>query len=511
MNGGFQGMYVLAVDVGTTGTKAMLVAHNGTVVTSAYQGYPLTTPDKGFVEQDAEDWWNAFVATSMQCIRTIADPQNIKAVSMSTQGGSLVPVDEHDKPLCPALVWMDSRGSRIREDMLRSRNDEWFYSRTGWKLLSGLNAVKIEWMRCSQPEIFRRTRKFLTTLDYINMKLTGRYVIDPTNAGITNLMNVTKKEWDKDILDDLGIRSDQLPEILPSGSVIGKLSKEASGLLGLDTATVLVNGGHDQYCSAVGAGAIHDGDMILSTGTAWVALAISAKPLFNEETGVSIGAHILDGQWGALTSMPTAGLAMEWFRQKLSPKTSNKEGVLESLSFKAIDETAAGRQNQAKDLLFYPCFKGRGSPGWAMKSKASLLGLSLQHDVYDIARAIMEGVAFETKHVLEVYRNMGYATKSLRILGGATKSSLWMDIIANTVDCSVIRFREPNIACVGAAIIAGAAFGVGVFEDYADGFRKVNGKETVCPVSGTLREAYLEKYDRYKKGMEYTDSFYAAK
>ena len=287
-------MYVLAVDIGTTGTKAMIVDHKGSMIATAYEGYSLITPGDGYVEQNAEDWWNAFLSTSIKCIQAIDDKQNIQAISMSTQGGSLVPVDKENKPLCNAIVWMDSRGDRIRDDMLRLKEDQWFYSKSGWKLLSGLNAVKIQWLRLKQPEIFQKTYKFLTTLDYINMKLTGRYVIDPTNAGITNLMNLADKTWDKDILDFLDISSDRLPEVLPSGGVIGTITKSASELLGLDVNTLLINGGHDQYCSAVGAGAINEGDMILSTGTAWVALAISEKLFFDQVNNVSIGAHIIN-------------------------------------------------------------------------------------------------------------------------------------------------------------------------------------------------------------------------
>ncbi len=506
--GGFCEMYVLGVDVGTTGTKAMIVDQDGSVVSTAYEGYGLITPREGYVDQNAEDWWKAFVSTSRKCIDSIRDKHNIRAISISSQGGSLVPVDENGHPLCNALVWMDSRAADIRDEILASGKDAWFYNKTGWKLSSGLNAVKILWLKRNQPEIFRKTCKFLSTIDYVNMKLTGRYAIDPTNAGMTQLMNVTDKDWDKDILDYLEIDRETLPEIIPSGDVIGTLTLDASRILGLEEKTLLVSGGHDQYCAATGAGALNDGDIILSTGTAWVALAISEKTHFDEATAISIGSHIVDGMWGALTSLATAGLSMEWFKEKLGPKTLNN-GVLESVSFQTIDENAAGRLESAKDLFFYPCFSGRGFPAWNFKTKASLLGLSLEHDSYDIARAVMEGVAFEVKQMLEGYKKFGFAMTSLRVMGGATKSDLWMDIIANTVDCRVIRFKEPNIACIGAAIIAGAASGV--FESYADGFRKVNGDESICPVHQAMHDAYAVKYNQYKKGMEHTDSFYATK
>jgi sugar (pentulose or hexulose) kinase len=501
-------MYVLGVDVGTTGTKAMLIDQNGSVVATAYKGYPLITPREGYVDQKAEDWWDAFVSTSRQCIDKVTNKQDVLAVSLSTQGGSMVPIDKENNPLCDSLVWMDSRGAAIEDELREAGKDSWFYLKTGWKLSSGLFAVKILWLKQNRPDVFHATHKYLSTLDYVNMKLTGKYVIDPTNAGITQLMNLQKREWDPEILDFLGITKDLLPEILPSGAVVGNLTSEAAKALDLPMSTVVVNGGHDQYCAATGAGALHDGDVIVSTGTCWVALAISSKLRFDEVTHIAVGAHIPDGLWGALTSFQTAGLALEWFKEKLGPKSSDN-GILKSVSFKEIDEKTCGRLESAKDLFFFPTFSGRGFPTWESKSKASLLGLSLEHDAYDIARAVMEGVAFELKHMLEGYASLGFAMESLRIMGGATKSDLWTDIIANTVDCRVIRLKEPNIACLGAAIMAGAASGV--FESYADGFQKVNGEEMVCPVREPLRSAYIEKYKRYKKGMAYTDPFYATK
>jgi Sugar (pentulose and hexulose) kinases len=498
-------MYILGVDIGTTGTKAMLVSQDGRILSRSYKGYPLMAVRENYVEQNAEDWWNTFLYTVNECTKDIADKCEIKALSISSQGGSMVPVDVNGNCLRNAIVWMDSRGVKEKESFLKYNNDDWFYNKTGWKLGTGLNIVKIQWIKNNENDIYKRTYKFLTTIDYVNYKLTGNYIIDPSNAAMTQLMNVTKQEWDGELLELLGIDNEKLPEIYPSGKVIGHLTEEAAGLLGLDSSISVVNGGHDQYCAAVGAGAVNEGDILLSTGSAWVVLGITKNPIFDRNTYVSPGRHIPVGLWGALSSVPTAGVAMEWFKDKFSTRTL-KDGTLHSEAYADIDSEAGKRMESSKDLIFYPYYNGRGFPKWDANLKATLLGLSLQHDRYDIARAVMEGVAFEVKHVLENYKKLGCPTENLRVVGGASKSKLWMEIISNIVGTEVIKFKEADLACIGAAIIAGDA--CGVFDGYVDGYRKVV-KEEVLPLQiGPEREFYNRKYNKYKNGMELIDSYY---
>lgn len=503
--GVFGAMYILGVDIGTTGTKAMLVRDDGRIICRAYKGYPLISLKENCVEQNAEDWWSTLVYAVNECTKELDDKHAVKAISVSAQGGSMVPMDENGACLRNAMVWMDTRGSAEVDTLLSIKGEDWFYAKTGWKLAIGLNAVKIAWLKKNERNIFNKTAKYITTLDYINYKLTGKYVIDPTNAAMTQLMDVSGKAWDHELLELLDIHEDQLPEICSSGSVLGHLTQNTAELLGLDKTVVVVNGGHDQYCGAVGAGAIHEGDILLSTGSAWVVLGISQKPLFENHTYVSVGRHIPDGLWGALSSVPTAGVAMEWFKENLALRTV-KDGVLQAEDFVEIDKKAATSMGNAKELFFYPYYSGREFPKWNMNVRASLLGLSLQHNSYDIARATMEGVAFEVNHILESYKGLGCPTNDLRIIGGAARSSLWMKIISNVVGSAIIKFKETDMACIGAAILAGNA--CGVFDGYEDGSRKIDAGEVVQPSSGAERDFYLYKYEKYKKGIECLDSFY---
>lgn len=498
--------YVLGIDVGTTGTKAMLVDEKGKIAAASYKGYSLKKYGSSCVEQSAEDWWEAFVETVRECTRGIKEKECIRAISVSSQGGSLVPVDGDGIPKGNALVWMDNRGCSQRIKLLIAHPDEFYYKKTGWKLNTGLNLVKIKWLQENNKETFDSTYKFLSTLDYINYKLTGRYVIDPTNGAMTQLMDIDEGWWDDRLLTLAGISREKLPEILPSGCNLGKLAGDAADALGLCSSTIIVNGGHDQYCAAVGAGAVDKGDILLSTGTAWVVLGIADKRVFDNKSYAAPGRHIIDGLWGLLASIPTGGVAMEWFRDNFALKVRNDHRY-DSESFNCIDEKAGSLMEKDQGLFFYPYYNGSGFPAWNSKMKASLLGMGLEHDRYDIARAIMEGVAFEVNCILEEYKAMGNRVENLRILGGASRSNLWTDIIANVVDCSIIRFNEADIACAGAAIIAGV--GYGMFTGYKDSSCRLSGSETFYSEDSIKKSFYKEKYARYKKGIGYIENYYS--
>jgi len=237
-------------------------------------------------------------------------------------------------------------------------------------------------------------------------------------------------------------------------------------------------------------------------------LGISKNPLFDDDNYVSVGSHIPKGLWGALSSVPTAGLALEWHKENFALRTE-KDGILKTEDFAEIDKKAATRMESARELFFYPYYSGREFPKWNMNVRAGLLGLLLQHNSYDVARATMEGIAFEVNHILETYKAMGCPTNNLRIIGGATRSSLWMKIIANIVGSAIIKFKHTDMACIGAAIMAGN--GCGVFEGFEDGNRKIDAGEVIQPSTGTERNLYLSKYEKYKKGMDLLDSFFVFK
>lgn len=497
--------YVIGADVGTTGAKAILVDEKGRIVNCAYEGYALLKPGNGHVEQRAEDWWKAFTAVVGKCAGSVRDKKDILAISVSTQGASLVAVDKCGIPLAPAIVWMDQRGGTQREALLKLHDDNFYYSKTGWRLRNGGNLVQIKWLHDNEKDLFDKTFKFLSTQEFINYRLTGRYVIDPTNGGMTQLMDIRTADWDESLMEAAGIPREKLAQIEKSGSGIGNLTSAAAHELGLSTTTRVINGGHDQYCAAMGAGAVHAGDLLLSTGTAWIVLGIFSEPVYDSHTYIAPGRHIAEKFWGALASIPTGGVSMEWFRDSLVHP--NEETSQESRkSFADIDRAASAAMESAKDIFFYPYFLGSGFPRWNSRMKACLMGLGLEHSRYDVARAIMEGLAFEAALCIEEYRKKGCRVSLLRMLGGAAKSTLWTEIIAAVMGIPVVRFGHADSACSGAAVLAGC--GCGLYAGYEDGARIMMGPEKVTEPEENKKAFYREKFAKYKQGLRYMEGFY---
>ncbi|MEA4889155.1 MAG: FGGY family carbohydrate kinase [Clostridiaceae bacterium] len=492
---------LLGLDIGTTGTKCLAVDADGTIIRQAYQSYPTSTPQPGFAEQNAEDWWQAVLTTVRTCLPEEELRHAVTAIGLSSQGGSLVPIDVNGSPLRPAIVWLDQRGVQESAYFRENLPEDYFYLATGWNLSAGLNAVEILWLKEHEPQIFAGTDKFLSTLDFITGRLTGQYVIDPSNAGISQLYNINERDWDRRILDLIGITPDRLAKVMDSGAPIGTLCSRAADELGLPRQTVVVNGGHDQYCVALGAGAIHDGDIMLATGTSWVALAVSDQPQFNSRTHAAQSIHTVKGKWGSIQSLSNGGICLEWFRSKMERKLPDQAvpalcGSLES--YQALDHFIDGRGPALQGPLFFPYFNGSPEPNHATQNRGTFLGLDLSHDRYDLIRAIMEGVVYQTVWMMDTLRPAGQQEPLLlKMLGGAGNSTVWTQMVADILGNPVQKPGMTQAACAGAAILAGLA--TRQFRTPAEGYKKLAGEDQIIYPDPIRSERYQLLFARYKR------------
>ena len=475
--------YLLGIDVGTTGTKSMLFSEDGQLLGSAYSGYPTAMPKPAFCEQNAEDWWNAVVTTVKSVCHDPAVAKQVAAISLSAQGGTMVPVGENNHPLRPAIVWSDKRCISQREAFLQKVGDNrCMYEKTGWNLGLGLNALQIRWMQDNEPELFEKTHMFLSVPDYISVKLTGKAAVDISNGGINQLVNIREGTYDQALLDFVGIDEDKLPAIVPSGEIIGNLTAQTAEILGLSTDCVLVSGAHDQYAVALGAGVCNAGDILIGTGTAWVVTAMADAPDFSSGRSQSVSA--VPGKWGTLWSLSSGGVCLEWMRNSVAAVTD---------SYEQLNLEASQREAAAQGLFFYP-FAGRSTLVKDFQ-RGSFVGLSLSHDRFSMARAIMEGVAFQINLMLEQFRAKP-SSEGLKLAGGATKSQLWCQIIADIAGIPVRIPEVPDLACVGAAVLAGA--GCGIFASLQEGCQRLKVNERVILPTEDSKQRYREYFAAYK-------------
>lgn len=445
--------YVLGIDVGTTGTKSLLFSEEGKPVGQAYKGYNLITPAVGVSEQRAEDWWDAVVCTVREAVSVAGiDGKDVVGISLSLQGGTLVPVGEDFEPLANARVWNDSRCDIQRQEYLDEVGKaSSMYEKTGWSLGNGLLALEIREIRDNNPELFEKTAMFMSVPDYISYKMTGIPAIDVSDIGINQTGNVRTEDYDEELLAFMGITRNRLPVIVHTGDVIGPLTEKAADELGLSTDCVLVAGAHDQYAVALGAGCTHDGDIVIGSGTCWVVTALSALPNF--DSGIAQSQSATPGLWGSCWSLSSGGVCLDWIRKNIA---LSGDGNL--IDYDTVNAEVSKRKAAEEGLFFYP-FSGYAQDRKAF-SKASFIGLDLSHDLFSMMRAVMEGVCFQIRWMMEYFKSKPSQKEGLKLAGGAAKSAVWCQILADITGLPVRVPELSDLSCVGAAVLAGTGSGL---------------------------------------------------
>ncbi len=484
-------MYFLGLDIGTTGAKALLVDDKGRVVSKGYRGYHLIS-DGAKIEQNADDWVVYGCAAIRDAMQGTA-PEKVAGISLSTQGASTVAVTQQGRPLGNALTWMDARSQPEADELMQALGKTYIYRHTGWRITPTLDAAKILYFKRTLPS--GEPLMFLSTLEYMNLFLTDQPVSDPSNACIRQIFDINTGKYDERILALIGADAAELPQIHPTTSLVGGLSGRAAQVTGLLPGTPVYNGAHDQYCASIGAGAAARGELMISAGTTWVILGVDDHPVFSKSF-IAPGIHPVAGLYGNMASLIGSGSSMQWFKENFV-----------SEPFREIDATAAQRMEKTKNLFYFPYPAGATYPLWNPILRAAFTGLSLEHDRFDLARAIMEGVAFNVRRTLDDFSQNGFSLRGLRILGGASRSEFWCSLLASAVQHELLVSSEPDACGMGAAMIA--AVGCGAFGSLsAAGAQMASPVQKVAP-DGALCPELERKFAEYERMRKHFMAYYA--
>ena len=452
---------ILGLDIGTTSTKAVLFDLSGTELATAQRPYRIQTPQAGWVEQQPEDLWAAVVEAIREVLDISSSTTNILAVALAAQSGSLIPAKADGTPVYPAIIWMDGR----TEDLVKKWRAEGIEKRvrqiSGWSLSPGLGLPTIAWLRQYQPEIFAAAERYLSVNDYLVQRLTGQFCMNPSNGNGLQLIDITSGQWNDELCSLVGIKSDQLSPILPSGSVIGKITAEAGRLTGLSEETLVINGGHDQSCTALGVGVIAPGEALLACGTAWVVTTVVDKPAVETmPPDVNIGFHDAPQCWTASQSLGGLGASLEWLVTSCWRGNESSSPPSRAETYAALNHELAEVEPDPNGFFFLPLTGGHNSP--AGMQHGGFVGLRLDHSRVDMAGAVLTGAAFELRWALEHIRQADMPIEGLWMVGGAAQSPIWPDIIANVTGLPLYLPEQNHWPALGAAILAGV--GAGVFE-----------------------------------------------
>lgn len=472
--------YYLGIDLGTTGTKTLLFDQNGKVLGKGYKGYDLITPCENFYEQSPNDWYDA-VVESVKLAVCGFDGQ-ITALSVSSQGGSFVfcDVDNNNNliPLTNAITWLDKRAEVEANEI-----NEKVYKITG-EYTHGASAIsKILWVKKHEPQIFNQTKLILSTSDYIYYLLTGNAVIDTTSASMMDVFDNKNLVWNNDLLSIISLTTSNLAKIVTAGDFIGKANSKFLTDTGIIGEVSVYAGLHDQFAASLANTYFNENDLIISTGTTWVAF-IRNK---DKKCGPFFIRKHPDGGYAYFISAISSGTVLEW--------TKNNYNI----DYKEMDELAKNCKID-ENLLVYPFISGNGSYRGKNNLTYSVEGATFKHSKGDVFKATMEGVAFEIKQIYNIFLEKGFNIGNVIVTGGATRSDVWMAILSDVLNKPLYLSKNADGCCFGAYSVAKKGFSGNYAKFEFDG-------KIVTP---NLENAkiYDKKFTKYNQNLKYKGEHY---
>ena len=489
-------MHVIGLDIGTTGCKAIVFDLLGDIKGDSFHEYDIICEKPGYAEQDPELVWQITKNVLRQAVYK-SNTKDIKALSISVQGDAVIPVDKNIKALHHSLLGMDYRTVKQAQDFAQQFGDRALFNRTGMRPHPMNSLTKIIWFKENRPDIYERTFKFMTYGDFILSKLGAEPVMDYTMASRTMAFDIKTKTWSKDILKVIGLEEDLLSRPVPSGEVVGTIYNHLAAELGIPKDTVLVTGGHDQTCAALGAGVVKENIAIDSHGTAEVLSTAFHKPMLNDfmyNSYYPCYSHVKKDMYFTFALNHIGGLLFKWYRDNLGyAEVSEAEKLGINPYELMISKTSKGPSS----IMVLPHFNGSGTPWCDLESKGAIVGLSMSTTRHDMVKAILDSLTYELRINMETMKNAGIMINELRCVGGAAKSPAWLQIKADITGCTVSTLRIREAACLGAGILASTA--VGGYRSLEEGvFQTVNIEKVFEPLSN-ISKSYNDQYEIYRE------------
>lgn len=446
---------LLGIDVGTGGTRAVLLEADGRVVSAAVADHvAISSPHPNWAEQDPHDWWAATRQAIGECLaRGGASPGEIAGIGLTGQMHGLVLLDGQGRVLRPAIIWCDQRTEQQARAITERIGAQRLIELTANPALTNFTLTKIWWVQQHEPREWSATRSILLPKDYLRFRLTGALATDVTDASGTLLLDVANRRWSAPMIEASRIDSSLLPRLFESHEMTGKVSAEAARATGLPAGIPVMAGAGDQAAGAVGLGIVQPGAVSATIGTSGVVFAATGKPILDPHGRIHTFCHAAPALWHVMGVTQAAGYSLRWFRDQFVAPSAG-------VSYDELTHEAAAAPPGSDGLLWAPYLMGERTPHLDPHAKAAFVGITSQHTRAHLIRAIMEGVAFSLRDSLTIFSELKIPVESIRLGGGGARSALWREIQAGIYGMAVGTVEAEEGPAYGAALLAGVGAGV---------------------------------------------------
>lgn len=488
-------MNFAGLDIGTTGTKALVVDESGRQLAAAYRNYRLYTPLDGWCELNPDDIWNA----CKEVLREIAEQTagRVDSIAVCSHAQAVVPLDRHRHPLYNFISTVDTRTERELLFWKNNRDEYRNYLKTGLPFSPIYTANKLMWLRQNCPEVFQNAQQFLCVQDFINQCLTGSAVMDLTLAGRGMLLNVQKKQWDEEILQTVGVRPEQLARLAVSGTEIDRLRPELARELGIDQNCTVFSGGHDQACGCIGSGVFSPGQAMNSCGTVEVLDVIT--PDFITDPKILSGHYpctpfISEAYYHVMSINNSGGSMLKWYLNTFCRYEKEQAGLLGVDPYSYLIEAAS---KEVSDVYVLPHLNGAETPVQDAASACAFVHLRSVTKKEDITRGVLDSLAYEMRLNRDALAQLGCGIEEIHAIGGGARSSRLLQIKADVLQTPIVTPAVREAAALGAAMIG--AVGLGVFDTFEDAARAMVRYDRVFEPDRSLSDCYRQHFEEYRK------------
>ncbi len=482
--------YIIGVDIGTSGTKAVAFHVSGEPIADHHIGYPMHNPQPGYLEQDPEVLLAAVVQSIGQvagAVRGIDLTARLLGVGFSSAMHGLMAMDEHRHPLTPCIIWADTRSEPFATELKRTPLGHRIYSATGTPIHPMSPLCKLGWMREHAPEIFRAAHKFISIKEYVFLRFFGRYVVDESIASATGLFDIHGLDWYGPALDLVGVSPAQLSEPVPITHTLSGLEKEAAEAMRIPADTPFVLGGSDGCLANLGSHAIAPGDAALTIGTSGAIRMVAGVPKTDDRARtfcyvLSEDRYVLGG------AVNNGGMVLRWYRDNFGLGH-------DADAYRSLAEEAATVAPGAEGLVFMPYLTGERAPHWNADAKGLFFGLQLHHRKAHVTRAVFEGISYGMYSVGKALAEIAGPIHTLRANGGFARSPYWVQLLADVFQQEIRVGGSVEDAAKGAYMVVLKALGkVAGFEDIED-----TSNPLVYRPNAANRPVYMENFGRFER------------